>query len=245
MSGLATVTLAAPAPVREAKAAGFIARTEVAWPGRIASEILLGGCNLRCAYCCCPELLGATRSPIGFDRVVDRIHADNQDLGGVVVSGGEPTAHPRLIDLLRELRLLGVPVRLDTNGTFPGVLEQVVSEQLASFVAVDVKTTPLRYDTVTSGHRVWDRVRHSIQIVRESGVDHEFRTTCYPGALTTADLPSIAKELEGGLRYVIQQFRPLRTLDPASSSVRPYNADALRRAALCCAVHLPTVVRGV
>jgi pyruvate formate lyase activating enzyme len=206
---------------------------------------LLGGCNLRCPYCCCPELLGSARSSLPFDRILDTIHAHRQGLGGVVVSGGEPTAHPRLIELLAQLRLLDVSVRLDTNGTFPSVVEHVVSEGLASFVAVDIKTTPARYDAVTSGRGIWNHVRRSIQVVLESGVDHEFRTTCYPGALTTADLPSIARELGGGARYVIQQFRPVRTLDPASSSIRPYDADALRRAALCCAVHLPTVVRGV
>jgi pyruvate formate lyase activating enzyme len=245
VSGVTSVICGAPAPTQVGGAASFVPRTDAAWPGRVSSEILLGGCNLRCSYCCCPELLGAGRSAVGFDRILDRIHVDSRVLGGVVVSGGEPTAHPRLLELLRELRMLGVPVRLDTNGTFPDVLEHVVSERLATFVAVDVKTTPERYDSVTSAQDVWARVRRSIGVVLESGVDHEFRTTCYPSALATADLPSIARELEGGSRYVIQQFRPVRTLDPASSSVRPYDADALRRAALCCAVHLPTVVRGV
>jgi pyruvate formate lyase activating enzyme len=245
MSAITSLISPAIATAQLSGAASFVARSSTAWPGRESSIILLAGCNLRCPYCCCPELLGSARSPIAFDRVLDRCREYRHALGGVVVSGGEPTAHPALIGLLRELRALGIPVRLDSNGTFPDVLEEVLSDRLVSFVALDVKTTPLRYDAATGSRGMWDRVSRSIRAVIDSGVDHEFRTTCYPSALTTADLPSIAKELEGGSRYVIQQFRPVRTLDPAASSVRPYAPEALRRAALCCAVHLPTVVRGV
>lgn len=216
-----------------------------AWPGRSSAEILLGGCNLRCAYCCCPEMLGDKRRTVSLDAVVSHLGDHSRELGGVVISGGEPTADPGLTSLLRRLAVLNLPVRIDTNGTFPTVLEELIAEGLVAFVAVDVKTTPDRYDTATDSRGSWARVIHSIGTILGSGVDHEFRTTCYPSVVSTADLPAIARELEGGSRYIIQQFRPQRTLDPAASSIRPYDADALRRAALCCSVHLPTVVRGV
>jgi pyruvate formate lyase activating enzyme len=216
-----------------------------AWPGRSSAEILLGGCNLRCAYCCCPEMLGDKRGTVSVDLVVSHLRDHSRELGGVVISGGEPTANPGLTSLLRSLSVLELPVRIDTNGTYPTVLEELIAENLVAFVALDVKTTPDRYDPATGSQGSWPRVMHSIETILGSGVDHEFRTTCYSNVVNTADLPSIARELEGGNRYVVQQFRPQRTLDPAASGVRPYDADALRRAALCCSVHLPTVVRGV
>ena len=225
--------------------AGFIGFTSALWPGRKAAAVQLSGCNLRCSYCHCPELLGAGRPGIGIDRVIEQISSERDRVDGIVVTGGEPTADPELPMILRKLAVLGLPVKLDTNGAFPSVLEVLLDEQLVEFVALDVKTTPERYDAVTVSQGVWQRVSRSIALLIASGVDHEFRTTCYPSAIQSADLPRIALELEGGRRYAIQQFRPQRTLDPAASSVRPYDADVLRRAALCCTVHLPTVVRGV
>ncbi len=138
-----------------------------------------------------------------------------------------------------------MPVKLDTAGTEPYVLEQALEEGLLDFVALDVKATPERYDAATRSSGTWRRVERSIAAVLGSGVDHEFRTTCFPTAVDTSELPGIAARLAGGRRYALQQFSPRRTLDPGAGSVRPHSADALRRAALCCSVHLPTVVRGV
>jgi pyruvate formate lyase activating enzyme len=190
-------------------------------------------------------MLNGGRPAVGLTRIIEHLSDHRGCVGGVVVTGGEPTMDPNLSQLLRGIRTLGIPVKIDTNGTFPEVLDTLIEQGLVSFVSLDVKATPERYDTVTAGRDVWMRVRSSISLLIESGVDHEFRTTCYPGAVLTAELPYIARELEGGMRFAIQQFQPQRTLDPAASGVRPYEADALRRAALCCAVHLPSVVRGV
>jgi pyruvate formate lyase activating enzyme len=190
-------------------------------------------------------MVSGRRPAVDLTRVIEHLTDNRGSIGGVVVTGGEPTMDPSLGQLLRGIRPLGIPVKVDTNGTFPEVLETLIEQGLVSFVSLDVKATPDRYDSVTAGRDVWKRVRRSISLLIESGVDHEFRTTCYPGAVLTAELPNIARELEGGTRFAIQQFQPQRTLDPAASGVRPYEADALRRSALCCAVHLPTVVRGV
>jgi pyruvate formate lyase activating enzyme len=232
-------------PSLNCSVAGFRATSHSAWPGRTSAVILLGGCNLRCSYCCCPELLGGRLDSICAADVLSRIRNHDSPVSGVVVTGGEPTADTGLTELLRRLRSHDLPVRLDTNGTFPGVLETILAEDLVSFVALDVKTTPERYDAVTASSGSWRRVRRSIELLVDGSTDHEFRTTCYPSAVHTSDIPTIARSLQGGIRYVLQQFRAQRTLDPAASGVRPHEADALRRAALCCSVHLPTVVRGV
>jgi pyruvate formate lyase activating enzyme len=170
--------------------------------------------------------------------------AESRDsLDGVVFTGGEPTGNPRLKELLREVRSLGLAIRLDTNGVEHEVLGKLISAELVDFVALDVKAIPQRYDRVVGLAGAWQRVSASIDIVLHSGVDHEFRSTCYPYAITPAEMPQVASMLAGGRRYTLQQFRPLRTLDPAAARVAPYPNETLRRAALCCSVHIPTVVR--
>jgi pyruvate formate lyase activating enzyme len=240
----APTPMTVPPGLVNASVAGFCVWSSTAWPGRKSAEVLVGGCNLRCSYCFCPEMVGRPRASMCLGDAIGRMQDTRHALEGIVVTGGEPTADPALPQLLRQLSTLGLPIRVDTNGTFPEVLESVIREDLVAFVALDVKTTPERYDVVTGNGDSWDRVHRSIGLLLNSSVDHEFRTTCYPNAVRTAEIPGIARHLAGGSRYVLQQFRPQRTLDPAASGVRPNDIDALRRAALCCSVHLPTVVRG-
>ncbi|MDR3687537.1 MAG: anaerobic ribonucleoside-triphosphate reductase activating protein [Coriobacteriia bacterium] len=215
------------------------------WPGRRATTILLGGCNLSCPFCFDPEHVGSKRANTSVSQVVEQISLRAPTLDGVVISGGEPTTCVALGSLLRALAATGLPVKLDTNGTNPDVLEALIEAGLLDFIALDVKTTPERYDRLTGGTRVWERVERSVALLANGEVDHEFRTTCYPFALPSADLPSLAARLAGGKRFALQQFQPRRTLDPAAATVSPYSVDELRRVAIRCAVHLPTVVRGV
>ena len=225
--------------------AATISDARADWPGRTSTTILLGGCDLSCPYCFAPEHVNRTRIETTIARVAEQIGAREDVLEGVVVSGGEPTASPVLYPLLEALAKTGLPVKLDTNGASPDVLASVIADELVSFVSLDVKTTPGRYDRLTRGSGVWQRVEQSVALLNASDIDHEFRTTCYPFAVSAADLPSIAARLVGGRRYALQQFVARRTLDPAAATVAPIAAHELALAALRCSVHLPTVVRGV
>lgn len=225
--------------------AATVSDTRPHWPGRRTATILLSGCDLSCPYCFDPEHVGRKRANTSIARIAEQLAFRAPTLDGVVISGGEPTANVRLIPLLEALAHTGLPVKLDTSGSSPDVLASVLETGLVAFVSLDVKTTPERYDRLTGSSRVWERVERSVASVISSRVDHEFRTTCYPFAFASSDLPSIAARLVGGKRYVLQQFEPRRTLDPAAGTVPPYLADELRRVAIHCSVHLPTIVRGV
>lgn len=214
------------------------------WPGRVAATVFLGGCNLRCPFCHNPELIGSPRRPQSADALFELVRERRAWLDGVVVTGGEASIHPELPSLLRALKREGMPVKLDTNGTRPDVLESLFDEGLVDFVALDVKATPDRYVRATGVADMWPAVDRSIALVLDSGVDHEFRTTCYPLAVGPDDPVRIAARLDGGRRYVLQQFRPQRTYDPAALSVRPHSSETLCRAAERCSSFLPTVVRG-
>lgn len=231
---------------RGPRIAGLLGSGMLDWPGRLATTVFLGGCNLRCPYCHNPELVGTRRRTfVMVEDVLKHVRAKRAWLDGVVVTGGEPTFDPALDELLSALHAERIPVKLDTNGTAPSKLEAILAEGLVDFVALDVKSMPERYDRVTGVAGTWSLVERSIRTIIASGVDHEFRTTCYPSAVDTADLPVIASLLVGGRRFAIQQFRPQRTLDPGAATVRPHAPESLRRAALCCTVHVPTIVRGV
>jgi pyruvate formate lyase activating enzyme len=114
-----------------------------------------------------------------------------------------------------------------------------------AFVALDVKTVPARYSEISGRQGIAALVAESAETIIRSGVEHEFRTTVYPGSVELEELARIARALRGGRLYVLQQFRPGHTLDPKASRVQPFTADSLRAAARECSAHLPTVVRGL
>jgi len=214
------------------------------WPGRIASTLFLSGCPLRCPYCHNPELISARHDRSCWSALVAHLSVRRGWIDGVVVTGGEPTAAPDLIDLLEALAARGIAVKLDTNGTSPGLLDRVLADGLVQFVALDLKTVPERYGEIgPSG--AGDAVLASIGVIRRSGVAHEFRTTVYPPLVSPEDLPRIARLVRGGNRYVLQQFRPGHTLDPAASEVRPYDPEQIAASAALCSSYLPTITRGV
>jgi pyruvate formate lyase activating enzyme len=215
------------------------------WPGRVSASLFLTGCSLSCPYCHSATLREPTVEPVDWDRIIEHIQARLSWLDGVVVTGGEPTEDPDLPSLLAALADIGAPVKLDTNGTRPDVIRHLLSEDLVAFVALDVKATPSRYGEVASHRGAASLVAESIETVIRSGVEHEFRTTVYPGAVDLDDLPRIARALRGGRLYALQQFRPGRTLDPRASIIEPFAEAQLREAAAVCSQHLPTIVRGL
>ena len=148
---------------------------------------------------------------------------------GVVITGGEPTLQQDLASFLRQLRERHLGVKLDTNGYRPDVLADLLSDGLVDYVALDVKAPPGKYPLLAGLSDVdVTRVEHSIALLREGGVPHEFRTTVVPGLLDEDDVGAIARWLAGAERYVLQQFRALHTLDPALERVTPYPMTRLQ-----------------
>ncbi len=237
---MASTTIASAAPLR---LAAWQPASMLDWPGRIAVTVFVRGCPFRCAYCHNPDLL-VPGAHTDSAALLEHLQRRAGWIDGVAITGGEPTSDPALVPFLRALRELGLPAKLDTNGSRPDVLERLFDEQLVDMVAMDVKTVPERYDALTGMPGSARTVIASAKLVIGSGVPHEFRTTAWPGALTLDDFPRIAASLEGGQRYVIQQFRAERTLDPAAAAVLPFKSDALHAAARACSPYVPTVVRG-
>jgi pyruvate formate lyase activating enzyme len=211
---------------------GFIENSLIEWEGKIVSIIFLPACNLRCPYCHAPHLVLEPNDleSIPVDAIINKVRQNHGWVDGVVVTGGEPTAHKHLAEFLKLLKDTGVLVRLDTNGTNPQVLEDLIGRSLLDCVAMDIKA-PLRkekYEQVAGVPCNIEDIKESIRIIMESGLEYEFRTTICPTQLNGEDIEDIAMALQGAGRYVLQSFRPTHCLDTRMLQVEPYPAKTLR-----------------
>lgn len=216
------------------KIIGFIETSLMDWDGHIVSSIYLPGCNFRCPYC---HNKNAVLNPESFEEVpwayIENYIEDNRDfLDGIVVSGGEPTIHSDLPDLLKKLKAMGLKIKLDTNGTNPDMLQMLIHEKLIDYIAMDVKS-PLtkKYSDLVGIDLDLDTIKRSIDLIESSGIDYEFRTTVVPILLSENDVLEIISELKGSKKYALQQFRPDYTLDPALSELKPYSSEVILKLA--------------
>jgi len=210
---------------------GFIENTLIEWEGKIACEVFLPTCNLRCPCCHAGHLLreSGELEPIPVSAVTDCLDRHAGWIDGVVISGGEPTLHDSLDALIEEFRSHGALIKLDTNGTRPQVLADLLGRGLLDAVSMDVKTAlDERYHRVAGTECDVEAIRRSTEILMGWEVDYEFRTTVCPAFVGLDDLLDVAKELRGAKRYILQQFRPGDCLDPAMNEVEPYPRETLR-----------------
>ena len=181
----------------------------VDYPGKLAATVFTGGCDLRCPFCHNALLVTrlAETPEIPEREVLDFLASRRGLLDGVVLSGGEPLLQPDAADFLQKVRELGFSVKLDTNGCHPAALADILDRGLADYVAMDVKNSPARYaETVGVPGFDLTPVEESVQLLRRSAVEYEFRTTLVRELHTPEDLDAIAAWLEGSPRYFLQNF---------------------------------------
>lgn len=216
------------------------------WEGKLSLSLFVGSCNFRCPYCHNPELVleFETLPSIEWKEIESHLKSRKGWLDGIVIGGGEPTLHPQIVEVLKRLKKLGYPVKLDTNGSFPDVLEEIVKNNLVSFIAMDVKSSLENYKKVTRNEISPSKIALSVEMIKGSGIEHEFRTTVVPGIIDKKEILNIAKLLKGGALYVLQQFNPKNTLDQSYQSIKPYPLDLLKEWANEASDYIPTKVRG-
>ncbi len=225
---------------------GFIDSSFVDWDGKVSCVVFTGGCNLRCRFC---YNFGLVLHPREFEEIPEEYilgylkeHADFID--GVCITGGEPTLQKDLVQFCREVKALGIAVKLDTNGTNPGVLRGLLDEGLVDYVAMDVKAP---FDEESYSHLSGvslkgglDSIKETIDIILTSGVDHEFRTTVVPGVHTVGDIERISESVIGASRYFLQKFMPHSRLEELNRN-RPQTDEEMERFADAARRHLEYV----
>lgn len=186
---------------------GYQKLTLLDFPGKTACTVFTGGCNLRCPFC---HNAGLVRTPMAeqnaYDEVMEYLRKRRGVLDGVCVTGGEPLLQPDLADFLREIRALGYAVKLDTNGSLPDRLADLLSEGLVDYVAMDIKSSPNGYAAATGSDTDPAVYARSVCILQESGIPHEFRTTAVGGLHTPEDFVRIGQWLGEVPAYYIQRF---------------------------------------
>jgi pyruvate formate lyase activating enzyme len=209
------------------KIKGFVEASFCDWDGKISTVVFLPGCNLRCPFCQNGDLVLAPDRLASVDFSALKAYLDRQKgwIDGVVLTGGEPTIWADLPAFAGRFRSLGLLIKLDTNGTNPGMLEEVLRGGLVDFVAMDVKA-PLdrRYDRAAGVAVDLEAIRASIGILLSSlGNACEFRTTLVPGLVGEEEVVDIARALGAEARYVLQTFVPEKCLDTALERAIPYS----------------------
>jgi len=184
------------------------------FPGVVSAIVFLRGCNFMCSYCHNPELIFADGETVSEEDFFSMLAENRHMLDGVCVSGGEPCLQSELPEFLSKLKKLGLKVKLDTNGSVPEMLSRVLREELVDYVAMDIKSSWENYSRVARLTSAADKVKNSLSIIYEEGVDCEFRTTIFPGVHTIQDFISIAGYLEPKSKYFIQNIKRDKTLEP-------------------------------
>ena len=206
------------------KIASYIRQSFIDWPGKTCAVIFTRGCNFRCGYCHNPSLVLPSyykgQTNIAQEEVLQFLNDRKDWLDGVVISGGEPTLQPDLPELIQSIKEMGYPIKIDTNGSRPAIIEDLIRNQLVDYIAMDIKTLINRkcYYQVTGVNNadLMIQIKQSIEIIRQSGIPYQFRTTVLPYHHS----PYIINRLKNQFaceNYVLQEFREGETVDTLSS----------------------------
>ncbi len=194
---------------------GFQRFSLIDYPGKICAIVFTQGCNFRCPYCHNPELVDPKlfSHPIPEADIFAFLETRRGKLDAVVITGGEPTLQPDLIEFIKTVKALDYLVKLDTNGSSPGILRELIELNLVDYIAMDVKAPLERYQEITNSNVDQAKIKDSIELIMHAGLDYEFRTTVVKSQLGKKDILAIVKLIRGSKRYIMQKFVPETVLD--------------------------------
>lgn len=178
------------------------------YPGRVAAVVFSQGCNFRCPYCHNAGLIDCDR-PARFDEqdILARLAKRRGKLAGVVISGGEPTLQKDLTSFCRRLSEMGYPVKIDTNGSRPAVLAELLAAGVVEYIAMDLKAPLPQYERLAGVPVDIEEICQSIALIIDSGIAHHFRTTVDESLLSARDLEEIRTLIPAGSLYTVQQLK--------------------------------------
>ena len=199
--------------------------SSIDFPGRIASVLFTVGCNFRCPFCHNPELVVGPFPSIPEDIIFAFLKSRVGQLDGVVISGGEPTLHHDLTEFITKIKDLGFEIKLDTNGTNPTVLQELLNKNVLDYVAIDIKHTWEKYNTITRVNLDVESIKKSVNILINSNIEYEFRTTVIQSIHTLDDIVEISENIRGAKVYAVQEFIPTKTLDENFSKYTAFDKN--------------------
>ncbi len=227
------------------KIGGFQKMTMLDFPGKIACTIFTYGCNLRCPFCHNATLVTHEAELFSLDEVLSYINKRKRVLDGVCITGGEPLLQQGIFELMKQIKETGLLVKLDTNGAYPDKLKYAIDNGLVDYVAMDIKNSKEKY-ALTTGVENLDITPYekSVEILKNSSIDYEFRTTIVKEFHDLDDMIKIGEWIRGAKRYFLQGFVDSGSLIKQGCSAHEKNAlEAFKQALLD---YVPSVqIRGV
>lgn len=212
--------------------AGLIRSSLIDYPGKVAVVVFTQGCNFSCGFCHNPDLVPISEEPnskfqaLNEKKLFEFLESRKGKLDGVVITGGEPTLQRGLVGFIKKVKKMGYLVKLDTNGSNSELLSNLITNKLIDYVAMDIKNSPDKYKK-TCGHPFSEQIKKSIELIINSNVNYEFRTTVLPHYHETEDFKEIGKLLKGAKKYTIQGFRDENLLDKKLKGTKKFTRKEL------------------
>jgi len=206
---------------------GLQKQTVLDYPGKLACTIFTFGCNFRCGYCHNPELIvDDGKSEIKKEDIMKFLEERKGFLDAVCITGGEPTLNKDLPEFISKIRELGLLVKLDTNGSNPNILKELIDKKLVDYIAMDVKSPLESYERITNVKVNGADLQKSIDMIRGTE-NYEFRTTAVPGLFDESSARKIGEWLKGSKSFFIQNFRGIKTLDKNFIGKKSFSKEEL------------------
>lgn len=207
---------------------GFQKTSLLDYPDQVSSIFWTVGCNFNCPFCYNKNLVEDKVEKIPEGEILSFLKKRKGLLDGVVISGGEPLLQEDLVDFAGKIKKLGYLVKIDTNGTFPDKIKELIDKKQVDYIAMDIKAPKKKYNTLTGIKTDISKIEKSIEIIKNNSTDYEFKTTFIPQLLQKEDIVEIAKWLEGAKRFYLQQFKnnpPL--ISSKLENLKPYSKEEL------------------
>lgn len=229
------------------KIAGIQKSSMVDYPGIVSIAVFTPYCNYDCFYCHNRNILSGDIKLLDTEEVLQFAQKRSNVIDGFVISGGEPTLQPELIDFIKRVRALGYKIKLDTNGSNYDVVKKLIESNLLNFIAIDLKAPFDKYKEICAGDADGQIAKKTITYAVNSSIDYEIRTTMIP-QITAEDMVKTLTELPKLSRYAIQQYnkpQALRESDRFKANVEPHSTGYLEQYAKNCEQYCDNVILRV
>ena len=228
------------------KIGGIQKLTLLDFPGKIASTLFTVGCNFRCPFCHNASLVTHTENAgsVSEEEALAYLSKRKGIIEGVCLTGGEPTIWSDVSDFLENVKNIGLSVKLDTNGSSPEKLAELMDRGLLDYVAMDIKNSPEKYALTSGSESALESAKKSVRLLMEGNVPFEFRTTVVKGLHTPGDIEEIARWIAGAKRYYLQGFRDSGDLINGSG-LAAFSPEEMNELLISARKYLPiTEIRG-
>ncbi|MDD5254086.1 MAG: anaerobic ribonucleoside-triphosphate reductase activating protein [Candidatus Nanoarchaeia archaeon] len=206
------------------KIVSFLPSSFIDYPGKLASVIFTSGCNFRCGFCHNKEIVENKLPLIPEEEILEKLNP--KWIYGVVITGGEPTLQNDLDLFIKKIKEKGLKIKLDTNGSNPEMLKELINNKLLDYIAMDIKGSVDNYKKI-SGYDNIKNIKESISLIKNSKIDYMFRTTLVPSIHDKKELLNLVKLIKGAKTFQLQRFDSDNTLNVKFSKQKSYSEEEL------------------